>query len=198
MRRRQWHAAIVAGSLMADVAGAAAPTFGNGPDGASWADTPRGRFECRCDKATRNLQVLRLAGEVIFAEKPTPEGIVSDGSLSSGIAQQNVGCPAVIASRDGHVVLVRDTQPPRYGVQGYVIVDFNAKGDPPVTELGEGVRPRDDKIADTGRLAWTSKGVTLRYFGYRLDEDSGETTKLTPQQREVFYDFAQRKAVQVR
>jgi hypothetical protein len=76
----------------------------------SWADTPKGKFECRQDKSTNNLQVLKLGGRLLY-QQPRNEFIQGGNDLTTGIRNENIGCPEVIASKDGYLIVVRDTIP---------------------------------------------------------------------------------------
>lgn len=164
----------------------AAP-FGNAI-GYAWADTPQGKFECRDDKSTNYLQVLKINGQIVFQEKLSPDGILEGETLAAGIEERGVGCPAVLANEKGYVVVVRDTQPPAFGLQGYAVIDFNKK-DPALVSLVEGQRPQDSKISDKRRFQWSDKGLTLRYFGYLPGESGGSKNSPKPHAHEVFLDF---------
>jgi hypothetical protein len=153
-----------------------------------WVDTPQGRFECTRNETTNSLEVLTLDGHVVYQEKPSPTGIEESGTLASGIIQYNVGCPWIVADRQGFLVLSRDDAPPAYGLRGYLIIDFN-RADLPIVVLGEGFRPEDDAIPEKRRLSWSASGVKLRYFGYTLAAPGGSRNSPKPRAREVYYDF---------
>lgn len=194
---------IVAARALAAMLASAAPNltfgaenFGNEPFSA-WADTPRGRFECRWDESTGHHQVLKLGGRVLFQEQPGPEGIVEGETISSGIVDWTGGCTTIMANRAGYVIVVRATAPPPYGLQGYAVINFNL-ADPPLVALGVGQRPQDDKIPDDRRLAWSDSGVTVRYFGYPLGESGGSLYSPKPRSHEVRFDFATGEAKQIR
>lgn len=174
----------------------ASGAFGN-EAGYAWALTPRGKMECRCDSSTGHLQVITLDGKVVFKEEPGPDGILQGETLQTGLRHANVGVPAILANRDGLVVMSCDPQPPHYGITGYLIIDFN-RPTLPITLLGEGQRPQDDRIPDPARLRWSQKGVTLRYFGYRLGEESCTAQSPKPGPHETFFDAGSQVAIQVR
>jgi hypothetical protein len=174
-----------------------AKAFGN-ESGYAWAITPQGKFECRCDASTKYLQVLTLGGRTIFQDKGGPDGIIESDTIASGITEQNIGCPTILSNRNGFVVIVRDTRPPSYGIQGYAIIDFNEK-DLPLTILGEGQRPEDgDRISKSDRIKWSEDGLTLRYFGYKMNEESGVVNSPKPNLHETRFDFGAGVARQVR
>lgn len=62
-----------------------ADAFGNDLGG-SWAETPKGRFECRNDASTKFLQRITVAGTVIYQERGTNNPDGNGGpNLSNGI-----------------------------------------------------------------------------------------------------------------
>lgn len=170
--------------------------FGN-DSGYAWADTPKGKFECRCDASTQHLQVLKLGGRIIFQENSSPGGIIETKTLSAGIVQQNTGVPTILSNRKGLVVVVRDTQAPHFGIQGYAVINFNSEN-PSSTILGEGQRPKDDEIADEKRILWSENGLTLRYFGYKLSETGGDVNSPNPAFHEIQFDIRTGVARQAR
>jgi hypothetical protein len=162
--------------------------FENGID-STWVETPQGKFECTSSKATNYLQVLRLAGRVIFQEQSGPGGgIAEDDTLLHGIRQENVGCPWVAAVRGGYVLIGRDVQPPAFGSIGYAVIDFN-KLAPSLTELALGQRPQDDNISTSNRVEWSAKSLTLRLVGYTLDEQCCTVGAPKPRPISVRYTF---------
>jgi hypothetical protein len=166
-----------------------AENFGSDPD-SSWADTPKGRFECRNDASTKYLQRITVGGKLVYQEALGPDGN-GGPRLSNGVLSYDPGCPTVIANQRGYAVIVRATQPPQYGVNGYAVIDFN-RPDLPVVELGQGQDPRDSKIKN--RLAWTETGLALKFVGYLVEEQSGSTTSPPPKMHEVRFNFSNGKA----
>jgi hypothetical protein len=172
-----------------------ATNFGNALSG-SWADTPQGKFACRADESTSNRQVLTL-GESVVYQQPPNEDVQGGPTLVHGIRNENVGCPSIIASHAGYVVIVRDTQPPSYGIQGYAVINFNATP-PTVTELAEGQRPGDEKIRDHDRIAWDKTSLVLRYHGYPRAQPGGSVRSPKPQAHSVRLDFASEAVSQLK
>src|SRR5262245_44113767 len=177
-----------------------AANFGNALMHA-WATTPHGKFECREDESTGNRQVLTLGGRVVYQQPPN-ESVQGGATLVQGIRNENVGCPSIVASQAGYVVIVRDTQPPSYGIQGYAVINFNNMP-PTVTELAEGQRPGDEKsgtkIGSLGtRPVWccATTGIPWRSLGgpYTLPSQRpiafGSTFRLK-QSRKSNDDFSQ-------
>ena len=148
--------------------------------------TPKGTFECINSEATDHLQVLRLAGRVIYEEVRGPNGIVENSTLRHGIEQRGAGCPWVVAVHRGLVVIGRDLQAPAYGVQGYAVIDFN-KAEPSLTRLAAGQRPEDDDIER--RIEWTDGSLVLRVFGYAPDEECCTVGSPTPRAVRVRYTY---------
>jgi len=180
--------AFGAACLILIAAQPAGAEFTNGIDSMA-VDTPQGKFECANGKATSQRQVLRLAGRVIFEEKPSPDGIVEDTTLRHGIEQKNVGCPWVVAVQHGYVIIGRDLQPPSYGVQNYAVIDFN-KPEPSLTPLSSGQRPQDDKISMERRIKWSGKSFTLHVFGYAPGEECCAVGASKARPVEVRYIFS--------
>ncbi|SFF96203.1 hypothetical protein SAMN05518865_106303 [Duganella sp. CF458] len=166
-----------------------AADFGGKSWGYAWADTPQGKFECINDDSTDNFQVLKLNGRVVFRQTVESSWISEGDTLANGIRQSGVGCPSIIANERGYVVIVRDTQPPHYGVQGYAIIDFNEK-EPILITLAEGQRPQDEKVARSQRFGWSAKGLRFRYFGYLPDQPSSTAGSAKPRHHELFLDFS--------
>ncbi len=166
-----------------------AANFGADSWGYAWADTPQGKFECINNESTSNYQVLKLNGRVVFRQTSESSWISEGDTLANGIRQSDVGCPSILANEHGYVVIVRDTQPPHYGVQGYAVIDFNEK-EPVLITLAEGQRPQDDKVSRSQRFAWSAKGLRFRYFGYRPDQVGATSGAPKPRAHELFLDFA--------
>ena len=162
-----------------------AATFGSNQD-SSWAETPRGRFECRKDASTKYLQRITVAGALIYRESGNNPEDPGGPTLSSGILSYDPGCPDIIANQKGYVVIFRATQPPHYGVRGYGVINFN-RPDFPVTELGQGYGFRDSK---RDRLKWSATGISLKFFGWLVDEDSATTKSPAPKLHEVHFRFS--------
>jgi hypothetical protein len=156
--------------------------------GSMWVKTPKGEFECINNKATDYLQVLRLDGRVIYEEVRGPDGIREDSTLRHGIVQEGVGCPWVVAVHQGLVVIVRDLQPPAFGVQGYAVIDFN-KGEPSLTHLAAGQRPRDDNIPSERRIEWSEGSFVLRVLGFAPDEECCTVGSPEPRALRVRYTY---------
>jgi len=173
---------------------AKAASFENGLD-SMWVDTPQGRFECQLNKDTDYLEVLRLAGRVIFREQRRPDGIRESGTILEGIEQRGVGCPTVVAVHKGYVVIVRDVAPPDYGAQGYAVIDFN-RSEPSLTRLATGQRQRDDQIPASRRLEWSEDSLMLQAFGYAENEQCCTRHAPKPRLLKVRYSFENR-AVEV-
>lgn len=180
---------IAAGVFLMSSLMAHAQRFGNDMNGYAWADVPAGKFECRNDPSTNNLQVLKLNGKKVFSEARTPDGINEGNTLASGIRQQNVGCPLILANEMGYVLIVRDTQPPAYGLQGYALINFNQEV-PTLTVLGEGLRPKDDRIPEKRRVKWLEQGVLLHYFGYAPGTSGGSRFSPKAALHDVRFEFA--------
>jgi hypothetical protein len=181
--------------LIAAVAGAslAAGAFGNAPDSSSfWADTPHGRFTCELGKPTQNKQVLKLGNKVLFDERSARDGINEGQTLASGLQHEGTGCPEVIASERGFVVLRRDVQPPHYGASGYAVVDFNAS-EPQVVRLGIGHRAKDEHLSDDKRLSWSDKMLTLDFIGFTEDQDCCTSKSPKPARHRVAIDLLSMK-----
>jgi hypothetical protein len=165
-----------------------AANFGHDLQGV-WADTPQGKFECTNNEGTNYRQILKLNGRVVFRQSSETGWIDEDDTLAKGIRHEGVGCPSIIANERGYVVILRDTQPPHYGVQGYAVIDFNEK-EPILVTLAEGQRPQDDKITRRERFEWSAKGLRFRYFGYRPDQASSTVGSPKPRPHELFLDFS--------
>lgn len=171
-------------------AGALAESFGNEP-GAAWAETPRGRFECRNDASTRYLQRITLGSALLYQERGSNNPQGNGGPrLANGISSYDPGCPEIVANQGGRLVIVRATQPPHYGGSGYALIDFN-RPDLPVIELGQGQDPRDAKIRN--RLAWSDSGLSLKFFGYLAEEESAARNAPPPKAHEVRLQFSSGK-----
>lgn len=138
--------------------------------GSMSVETPQGTFECIKNESTDRLQVLRLAGRVIYQEVRGPDGVMEGSTLRHGIEDHSLGCPWVVAVHRGLVVIVRELQPPKYGVQGYAVIDFN-RAEPTLTRLASGQRPKDENIAPARRIEWSEGSLVLRVFGYTPDEE---------------------------
>lgn len=167
-----------------------AAAFGNDVGG-SWADTPKGRFECRNDASTKYLQRITVGAALIYQERGTNNPDGNGGpNLSDGILVYDPGCAIIIANERGYAVIVRSIQPPHYGVSGYGIIDFN-RHDFPVIELGQGQHPRDSKIKN--RLMWAKTGLTLNFFGFLVEEESASTNSPLPKSHQVRFSFTSGK-----
>jgi hypothetical protein len=162
-------------------------TFGSDLS-SSWADTPKGRFECRDDASTDFQQVLTLGSTRIYQQQSSPEG-PGGPTLSDGIQDENTGCPDIVANRNGYLVIVRAVQPPHYGVSGYAVINFN-NPKLPVIELAQGQDPRDSKIKDANRLKWDDKGLTLQFIGYLANEQTSTTSTPPPKPHRVRFNFS--------
>lgn len=153
----------------------------------SWAATPKGKFECISQKSGKDPDTLTFAGKVFF-KGSLMAATSSDGTLASGIYNANTGCPTIVASNAGYVVMARQTQPPSFGINGYVVLDTNANP-PELTELAESQSPHDDKISGTKRVQWTKDGLTLSYFGFPVGTQGGSVDSPKSKNRKVFYSF---------
>lgn len=162
----------------------------------AWASTPNGKFECSSGKSARDPDILKFAGKVFF-KGSMMAATSSDGTLSSGIYNANIGCPTVVASNMGYVVMVRQTQPPSFGINGYLVLDTNANP-PELVELAESQSPQDDKVSDATRVQWTKSGLTLSYFGYPVGTQGGDANSPKPKMRKAFYSFKSGEVSQVR
>jgi hypothetical protein len=178
---------FVVAAVMVCTHHAQAGTYENGLDH-MWVDTPKGKFECKKDKSTNYRQVLKLNGKTVFKEIEGPDDIQEGENISSGILDMNLGCPFVIENRNGYVVIMRDTQPPDFGLQGYAVINFN-KPTPTLKSLGEGQRPKDEKIPASKRLQWSDTDITLNYFGYTLEHPGGDANSPKPGIHQVRYKF---------
>jgi hypothetical protein len=172
-----------------------AANFGNALS-RSWAATPHGKFECREAESTGTRQVLTLGGSVVYQQPPN-ESVQGGATLWQGMRNENVGCPSIVASQAGYVVLVRDTQPPSYGIQGYAVINFHTTP-PTVTELAEGQRPGDEKIRDKARIAWGKSGLVLRYYGYPRAQPGGAVHSPKPKASSVRLDFSSAEVSQIK
>lgn len=169
-----------------------ADTFGSN-FGGSWADTPKGRFECLNDASTNYSQRISVGGLLIYQERRVNNPYGNGGPhLSNGILAYDPGCPDIVANQRGYIVIVRATQPPHYGINGYGIIDFN-RPDLPVIELGQAQYPRDSKVKKEDRLVWSETSVTLKFFGYLVDEESASKNSLPAKLHEVRYSFSSGK-----
>lgn len=160
----------------------------------SWANTPKGKFECSESKTGKHI--LKMSGKVIFQGNLMAVNQLG-GFLKDGLKNANIGCPQIISSNLGYVVVVRDVQPPHYGIQGYAVINFNDK-DYLVTELGEGQSPRDESVPEKNRIRWGAKGFTLVYFGYPMEQQGGSADSPKARMHTVRYDFRLDDARQVR
>jgi hypothetical protein len=158
----------------------------------SWAETPRGRFECRDDKSTEYRQTITLGGTLVFREIPGPRSL-GGPTLSDGIKNESTGCPEIIANQNGYLVIKRAVQPPHYGVMGYAIINFN---DPKflLTELGQGQYPEDEKISASKRLKWSATGLTLQFVGYLADEQAASADSPPSKLHKVRFNFNKQAA----
>jgi hypothetical protein len=154
--------------------------------------TPKGRFECISNETTDHLQVLRLDGRVIYEEVRGPDGIMEDSTLRHGIVQRGVGCPWVVAVHQGLVVIMREMQPPAYGVQGYAVIDFN-RAEPSLTPLASGHRPEDDNIPSERRIEWSRDSFVLSVLGYAPDEECCTVGAPEPRALRVRYTYENRR-----
>lgn len=168
-----------------------AATFGD-DDYSSWADTPRGRFECRDDKSTDHKQTITVGGTLVFREILSPRPL-GGPTLSDGIRNESSGCPVVIANQNGYLVIKRAVQPPHFGVIGYAIINFN---DPrfPLVELGQGQYPEDEKISASRRLKWTETGLTFQFIGYLADEQAASADSPPSRLHKVRFNFDRQAA----
>lgn len=160
----------------------------------SWANTPKGKFECSENATGKYL--LKLSGKIIFQGNLMAVNQLG-GFLKDGLKNDNTGCPQIISSHLGYVVVVRDVQPPHYGIQGYAVINFNDQ-EYLVTELGEGQRPRDEGIPEKSRITWDAKGFKLVYFGYPMEQQGGSANSPKARMHAVRYDFKLDEARQVR
>lgn len=175
---------------------AGADAFYNGStDEPTWADTPNGRFECQLGPSTGHRQILTFNGKLLYQQPEFTE--VEEGpTVATGIWHQGVGCPWVIDSRKGYIVITRDIQPPSHGVEGYAIIDTH-RPMPTLVELGTTERSGDQKIPQAQRLAWREDGLMLVYVGYQLglwDNSPGAKTA----KRKTWYDFKSGTAKQAK
>lgn len=151
----------------------------------SWADTPRGRFECRSESGSKGIETLSFAGKVLF--KGRLMGLATwDGTLANGIYNANTGCPYIVDSKNGFIVISRQTQPPSYGISGYAIIDTNS--DPiTVEELVES--QATSRAQQRDQLVWGKNDLTLSYYGYPVGTYGGSINSPKPAFRKVRYDF---------
>ncbi|TBO27469.1 hypothetical protein EYS42_16770 [Aquabacterium lacunae] len=153
----------------------------------AWAITPKGKFECLASKSASNPDILKFAGKVYF--KGSLMGATrSDGTLTSGIYNANIGCPTIVASNMGYVVMTRPTHPTSFGINGYLVLDTNANP-PELVEIAESQSPQDDKLPETRRFQWTSQGLTLSYFGYPVGTQGGDVNSPKPKMRKAKFLF---------
>ncbi|CAM5186338.1 hypothetical protein CDEN61S_02131 [Castellaniella denitrificans] len=156
------------------------------------ARTPRGLFSCENSAATDHRQVLKLDGRILYRQPARLDRPEETDRLRDGIIHDDIGCPRVLGGGDGFVVLVRNLQPPQYGVQGYLAVNFR-EDDPYLIDLGTGYRPEDDAIPDERRLRWMDGGLVLRYFGDLPDSlAAGGASRDPPRaNRTILFNFAE-------
>lgn len=162
----------------------------------SWASTPNGKFECIAGKSANDPDTLKFGGKVFF-KGSLMAATTSDGTLTSGIYNANIGCPTVEASSMGYVVMARQTQPPSFGINGYIVLDTHASP-PDLVELAESQSPQDDKIPEAQRVEWTNNGLTLSYFGYPVGIQGGDIKSPKPKMRKAFYSFKSSEVSQAR
>jgi hypothetical protein len=192
MTPRNYITGLVAAAL-ANVA--MAETIKNELDQA-WAITPKGKFECLASKSARDPDILKFAGKVYF--KGSLIGAIrSDGTLTSGIYNANIGCPTIVASNMGYVVMTRPTQPTSFGINGYLVLDTNASP-PELYEIAESQSPQDDKLQEAKRVQWTSQGLTLSYFGYPVGTQGGDINSPKPKMRKAKFLFGSGEVSQAR
>jgi len=165
-------------------------------ENSSWADTPKGRFECFAASPKIKQDMLKFAGRVIFRGSFMAVSTIG-GPLSDGILNSNIGCPWIVASNRGYVVISRQTQPPSFGISGYALIDFNVS--PPVSvELAEAQSPQDDKIPEGTRIKWNSTSIELKYFGYPIQSAGGDVNSPKPRSHLVRYNIESGDVSQVR
>jgi len=169
--------------------------FGSEID-SSWAETPYGKFECFNGDATHYRQVLKFNGRIIYSQPDGKEIGWQNTLLKQGI-NIDMGCPDIVASRDGYVVIARSVQPPHYLLNDYAVINFNAH---PATfiELVEAQGPQDEKIPERNRFVWDKTGFTLTYFGYRIGAAGGSSSSPKPKRLKVRFDFADGAVTQVK
>lgn len=187
-----WSKALILGASVATLTLGAersfGATFGNDlQDGSAWADTPKGRFECRKGASTDYRQTIMVGSKYIYREPRSPNA-PGGRTLSDGIRDERVGCPDIIANQQGYLVIVRAVQPPHYGVQGYAVINFNDEKFS-LVELGQGQYPADSKIKSAKRLRWTDTGLTLQFIGYLPEEQAASADTPPPKFHKVRLTF---------
>lgn len=175
--------------LMGTLTSAQARSFENLVGESFTAETPRGRFECINNATTDHKQSLVLDGHEIYRQPRLALDPAETDLLRDGIVHRDIGCPWVLGSRDGFVLMVRDLQPPQYGVRGYLLVDFN-EDDPVLIDMGTGQNPQDDQITDKQRLSWEKGGLRLQYFGYAPGVDLDVVLSPTPSRQLMLFSFS--------
>lgn len=166
-----------------------AAQFGNTYGESSWADTPRGRFECVNNAATEHRQVLRLNKQLLYQQTSQHAEPSETDLLKNGIVHRDIGCPEILGSEGGFVIMVRALQPPQYQEYGYLAVDFN-ETDPVLLELGTGQGPKDEGISSARRLVWMPGGLALSYFGYPLGGNPTAEPNIKPGEQRTLLSFA--------
>lgn len=181
--------AVATSLLLGSACPALAATFSNLAGEAFSAQTPQGVFECVSNAATGHRQVLKLGGKEIYRQSPQSDAPSETDLLRDGIIHRDIGCPTVLASSDGYVLMVRDLQPPQYQTRGYLLADFN-EDTPALIDLGTGQGPQDDKIEDKQRLSWQKGGFVLNYFGYAPGTDTETQPTPEPANQTTLFTFA--------
>lgn len=170
-----------------------ADSFSNVAGESFTAQTSRGNFECTDNDATDHRQLLRLNGRTLYKQPAHTDEPAETQLLRNGIIHRDIGCPRVLASANGFVLMSRDLQPPQYQVHGYLLADFN-EDDPVLIDLGTGQGPKDDEITDNQRMTWNTNGLALHYFGYfpaplapagQTPKPSRQTTLLSFSSKEI-------------
>jgi hypothetical protein len=183
--------------LVTRVAHPAEDVDNNFKTGTASAQLPAGRFICQHNDKTGNLQVLTLNGRVLYRQTREQPVIAETGELSEGIFQGNVGCPWFLSAHKGYLLVMRAPEPPQYGAQEYLVIDFNREPYS-FTSLGTGMRPLDDKIPTDRRVRWSASGLELNVHGYLTSEECCTVDSKKPANLKVYYDFASQKVRRVR
>ena len=158
------------------------------------AETPQGLFRCENSAATAHRQVLTLNGQILYQQAPQQDRPEETDLLQDGIIHEDIGCPRVLGNGNGFVVLARDLQPPQYGVEGYLAVNFN-EAPPYLIDLGTSYRSPDATGDHEPRIQWLDGGLVLHYDGdlpADLDPDGAHTDTApdTHTARTVLFSFA--------
>lgn len=162
------------------------------------ATTPRGVFRCQSDAETNHRQVLTVGEREVYRQ---PDGLLEPeetNRLSDGILDRDGGCPWAMGSSDGLVLLMRSLQPPHYGIEGLLLVDFTQSDDEAyLIDLGTARTARGESTIKDPTAEWHSGGLVLHFTGDlpAILADGVELSDSVPSEveRTVLFSYSQRE-----